>query len=183
MPGLIHSGSGAESHGMRLMRALDDRGRPICIPLSQIAALAHARARSSMTRRPISLVRLPLALLTSPVGLLSLGALSLIGVLLRLLVEDRSMFLGLMIFSPVVMPLLTLSLLTGCAASRFGRELGPRVRDAVLADGRCAACGYDIREIGAAEDGCRVCPECGAAWILPDGDRAVQEVVVMSRKA
>jgi hypothetical protein len=30
--------------------------------------------------------------------------------------------------------------------------------------GHCPACGYDIRGIPAAPDGCTVCPECGAAW-------------------
>lgn len=28
----------------------------------------------------------------------------------------------------------------------------------------CIACGYDLSGLGAAEDGCIVCPECGAAW-------------------
>lgn len=30
----------------------------------------------------------------------------------------------------------------------------------------CAACGYGLGECAAAEDGCTVCPECGAAWNL-----------------
>lgn len=36
-----------------------------------------------------------------------------------------------------------------------------------LRQGRCAACGYGLEQIEAASDGCRVCPECGAAWDLP----------------
>lgn len=34
----------------------------------------------------------------------------------------------------------------------------------VLGDGRCASCGYRLDGLSRAEDGCVVCPECGAAW-------------------
>jgi hypothetical protein len=30
----------------------------------------------------------------------------------------------------------------------------------------CVCCGYDLREVPAAADGCTVCPECGGAWRL-----------------
>lgn len=30
--------------------------------------------------------------------------------------------------------------------------------------GRCGACGYPVRDLPKAADGCTVCPECGAAW-------------------
>lgn len=36
----------------------------------------------------------------------------------------------------------------------------------VAAYGRCAACGYDIMSITPEPDGCTVCPECEAAWIV-----------------
>lgn len=39
----------------------------------------------------------------------------------------------------------------------------------LLAEGRCATCGYDIRGCRAEADGCTVCPECGAAWRVPAG--------------
>jgi len=32
--------------------------------------------------------------------------------------------------------------------------------------GFCGGCGYDLRSLVAMEDGCVVCPECGAAWRL-----------------
>jgi len=32
--------------------------------------------------------------------------------------------------------------------------------------GDCGACGYGLAEIPAEPDGCKVCPECGAAWRL-----------------
>lgn len=34
--------------------------------------------------------------------------------------------------------------------------------------GLCASCGYRIDEIEPEDDGCTVCPECGAAWRLQD---------------
>jgi len=30
--------------------------------------------------------------------------------------------------------------------------------------GQCLACGYSIAGLEPQDDGCRVCPECGAAW-------------------
>lgn len=32
------------------------------------------------------------------------------------------------------------------------------------ADGLCPACGYTLKELPIAPDGCRVCPECSGAW-------------------
>ncbi|MBX3406621.1 MAG: hypothetical protein KF869_07640, partial [Phycisphaeraceae bacterium] len=34
----------------------------------------------------------------------------------------------------------------------------------IVRHGYCASCGYPLREIAAAPDGCTVCPECGSAW-------------------
>lgn len=32
----------------------------------------------------------------------------------------------------------------------------------------CPACFYDLEDVPATEDGCTLCPECGAAWRLGD---------------
>ena len=40
-----------------------------------------------------------------------------------------------------------------------GTWTGPVVR---------AACGHDLKGTPVAEDGCTVCPECGAAWRMPE---------------
>jgi hypothetical protein len=37
-------------------------------------------------------------------------------------------------------------------------------RKRFLADGRCLACGYAIRDVKPEPDGCSICPECAAAW-------------------
>lgn len=36
----------------------------------------------------------------------------------------------------------------------------------------CASCGYSLREIDAAPDGCTVCPECGSAWRITSKDQS-----------
>jgi hypothetical protein len=40
---------------------------------------------------------------------------------------------------------------------------------APLAEGRCPGCGYELEGVPReADDGCTVCPECGAAWRPPE---------------
>lgn len=49
-----------------------------------------------------------------------------------------------------------------------GRSTPARARmgETLRAALRCAVCGYDMRGRVAEDDGCTVCPECGAAWKL-----------------
>lgn len=42
-----------------------------------------------------------------------------------------------------------------------------RIAEAYLRAGLCASCGYELGTVEPEEDGCRVCPECGAAWRQP----------------
>lgn len=55
------------------------------------------------------------------------------------------------------------------------RGLAQHHAQAWLARGRCPGCGYSLRGLQPAGDGCRVCPECGGAWRIapaaPAGDR------------
>ena len=41
----------------------------------------------------------------------------------------------------------------------------------LVAIGRCPSCGYDLLNLPVADDGCSVCPECGAAWRVPPDDQ------------
>jgi hypothetical protein len=50
------------------------------------------------------------------------------------------------------------------------RLLVPRLAFKLRSLGFCASCGYDLRSLTPAPDGCTVCPECGAAWRLPAVD-------------
>lgn len=47
---------------------------------------------------------------------------------------------------------------------RLRRRYRGLIVDAVLQAGRCPSCRYDLRAIPEADDRCRICPECGAAW-------------------
>ncbi len=47
------------------------------------------------------------------------------------------------------------------ASRHFIRGRYPRI---ILAHGFCPACGYNLAQLDPHEDGCTVCPECGAAW-------------------
>jgi hypothetical protein len=49
-----------------------------------------------------------------------------------------------------------------------------RLRSGYLAAGHCPSCDYPLGECGIAADGCRVCPECGAAWKLASAPASVQ---------
>lgn len=47
---------------------------------------------------------------------------------------------------------------------RAVKRIAPRIIDAFLFEGRCPGCGYVMDGMQTEPDGCRVCPECGAAW-------------------
>ncbi len=64
--------------------------------------------------------------------------------------------------------ILIASLLPGLVAAMVvaawsQRRFGPAAR---LGRGLCGGCGYDLHALVEQEDGCRICPECGAAWRL-----------------
>ncbi len=47
------------------------------------------------------------------------------------------------------------------------RPMGWRLhRRGLLGLGLCPGCGYQVAKLATEPDGCRVCPECGAAWKL-----------------
>lgn len=46
----------------------------------------------------------------------------------------------------------------------FGDGSGRGVAAAAVADGYCGSCGYSLKALEQCDDGCVVCPECGAAW-------------------
>jgi hypothetical protein len=54
--------------------------------------------------------------------------------------------------------------LTTPISERFLRGISKR-------SARCPACAFSLQAAHAGKDGCTVCPECGAAWRLPDADR------------
>lgn len=166
---------------MIVLRVMDDRDRPAKIPLSHALELpAWWRWRLgpwTWRRAPV----IAWGAIRTPAVVLTVAAACLLGVLARLLLEDAAIFLGLIVFGPVMVPLLTLLLLAGRGALGFGRGLGLTLRDAMLVSNRCPSCGYDLSANTPEEDLCRVCPECGAAWILPR-DKPDSVVVILAVK-
>ena len=77
---------------------------------------------------------------------------------------------GAPVFSPLEFALLVLVM---CS---LGWQLGPvltrrsriryarRITTAMMQEGLCLACAYDLCGLKVDTDGCVVCPECGAAW-------------------
>ena len=49
------------------------------------------------------------------------------------------------------------------STSRFARRV---IRSSFLQARVCFGCQYDLANLNACDDGCTVCPECGAAWKL-----------------
>lgn len=161
----------------------DDRGRTVRVPITRIGWVYRLwRSRLDTSHRGLRralwrTARRP-AVWLAVVGVLLLMALVL------LTLKDTATGLGLLIISPVAMPLLALALVTARGLIGLGRELPPRLRGDTLAMGRCPVCNYDLLALTAEADACVTCPECGAAWNWDAiGDRGGREaeVVVIDR--
>lgn len=112
----------------------------------------------------------------------ALGACFIVGAVVRLVIDDVSMALGLVVFTPVVVPMLTLGFLTGRGLVGLGGSLAGNIENAKMSEGACPCCGYTLLGAGQEADGCVVCPECGAAWSGTRLSRAISgetEVVVI----
>lgn len=55
---------------------------------------------------------------------------------------------------------------------RMARWQRERILNAAAEAGLCAVCGYPLHGLPADDDGCTVCPECGAAWNVASGAQA-----------
>ncbi|MEM9167145.1 MAG: cytochrome C oxidase subunit IV family protein [Planctomycetota bacterium] len=51
---------------------------------------------------------------------------------------------------------------------RWWKDMAPRYRDMLILNRRCASCAFDLSNLLPQPDGCTVCPECNAAWRLPE---------------
>ena len=67
------------------------------------------------------------------------------------------------LFGPLLIIILLILLGLFFSASRIWM---PAVARYWLSIGQCASCKYDITSVEPEQDGCVVCPECGAAWKL-----------------
>ncbi|MBX3385855.1 MAG: hypothetical protein KF768_04740 [Phycisphaeraceae bacterium] len=94
----------------------------------------------------------------------AVGAAMILGVIAVLMTQDRAMAIGLLVFSPVYVPLMTLLMISGRGLFGVGNSLAGDIASAMLSALRCPVCGYDLSRSPAEPDGCRHCPECGSAW-------------------
>ena len=164
------------------VRTQDDRGAPVRLSHAGMLESVRRWRRSLGPVTPARLPRLARRVVFTGPFLAFLGACGVLGILTRLITEDLSTGLGLLIFSPVAVPLMTLTLATSRGVLGLGGTLPGRMRRAMLARHRCPVCAYDLSAIEPASDGCVVCPECAAAWTHAQtgtgADRAAEVVVV-----
>lgn len=138
---------------------LDDRGRPLRLAdPRRVCRAAGRRSRDKAERRAfiggIVVLGVVVVLTTWPLVLVVLIAVGLSGLWS---VAGVLALLGLF----------WLARRWGAGPSFLG-EFGPDDAEgfvrAALRVHRCPGCVYDLSTIAAQDDGCRVCPECGAAW-------------------
>jgi hypothetical protein len=172
-------------------RVLDDRFREV--PLSPrgsvLASLDAARAARLAIRHPAQALDRLLAVAgrgrnIGPL-LMLVGSVALVTMIVFLFIYEGVTGLWLMIFSPVSVTFITIIGLAAGGVVWAIRRAKTASAMALLRRQRCAACSYDLRDTRAEHDGCRVCPECSAAWALwrLSGSPAPQpEVVVISAR-
>lgn len=164
------------------VRSHDDRGRPVRLAHAGLAESVRRWRRSLGPLQPRRLPRMVRRVAFTGPFIAFIGACGVFGVLARLASEDLSTGLGLLVLTPIAVPLITLMLVTSRGVLGLGGGLPDRMRRAMLALHRCPSCGYDLSASEAGADGCVVCPECSAAWLHAQtgaGAERGSEVVVV----
>ncbi len=59
----------------------------------------------------------------------------------------------------------------------YRRYVIPHAIRRTLLSRLCPACEFSLRDLQSHADGCTVCPECGAAWRIPEGAMAPEPLV------
>lgn len=169
---------------MLTIRTIDDRDRPIRLPLRRVRwPLGFWWKRRDLSWR--GLRREIVWLARKPAVWLALGGIGLLITLVLLTLQDTAMGLGMLVISPVAAPILALALVTGRGLIGLGGDLPRIIRAALLQAERCPLCEYELGQLDCQPDGCITCPECGAAWNWDAiGNRGGRDpvVVVIDRK-
>jgi hypothetical protein len=146
------------------IRIRDDRDRPVgLLPAGLPLALRDWAAALPPFRLRTAPRRLLRAFTHGP-GLAVLGALAIVATLITVWSADHAVGFGLIIFTPVAVPMLTAALLATRGLLGLGGWLPGAMRASLLARHRCAACGYTLNGLAPDPDGCLTCPECASAW-------------------
>jgi hypothetical protein len=148
---------GGVEGGVSRPRATDHRGRthefcdPYALPKDVPVALFGDLVRVRQTRRSNLLFRLCIGV---PLG---------IGVLWWATpFRGEALALGVAIWAGIIL------LEYGLFRTSVGNP-ARQMTGAILKQGLCPACAYAIRGGTPESDGCVVCPECGAAWRVAQG--------------
>ncbi|MBM4113167.1 MAG: efflux RND transporter permease subunit [Phycisphaerae bacterium] len=135
---------------------LDDRGRLVALapldlrremmPTQDLAPSTPPRPEETARAVRLALVAAPILLVSAavPVLLFALGSI------------PRWLLISLVVPLGLVEALVAVHIARRAHAAKIAHRL--------TAAGRCGSCAHDLAGLRAEADGCRVCPECGAAW-------------------
>lgn len=139
----------------------DDRGKRVPLALEQGLGTSASRRLREASKLPAPrptpgevLEALGRGLLMAAVSLAAM--LGPVWFMITRGVGGRVLRVGSFLAGVGVLLWLTIWLARGTSVRRRARIL----RSA----GLCASCGYDLDDVPAQEDACRICPECGSAW-------------------
>lgn len=155
---------------LRSVNIIDDRGRRVPLVAHEVLLASTERSRrlrdaSNLPRgKPTSTeVRRGVVVAIVALPLMALATLGPLYAIIRLRPPTWAMI-------PL---LLGVCVVPAAITFVFARWIGARrIASIYRRAGMCASCGYDLLATESESDGCRVCPECGAAWRLSDATSA-----------
>lgn len=161
-------------------RTRDGRGRRVRLHWRCLAATGDpARVRSGWGAAWGSARRVAASLLALPL------LLALVGVVVVALVAFAAVKMGpvviaLVLFSPVAATgIMFIATSLATITDWYGRR-SSAFQARMLAEGRCPSCDYGINGVEPQSDGCAVCPECAAAWMVGSPRRTPGKKVVVT---
>lgn len=89
--------------------------------------------------------------------------------------------IALILFSPIASAWIALLAMSLASTGEWFSHEARRVKALMLRQSRCPSCNYCLTGVEPAIDGCTVCPECSAAWLIgsPKYDLDHRTVVVI----
>lgn len=168
------------------VRSKDDLGHPVRLAHLGMAHAATDWRRRLLRRRSTGIVgfaRLVVRTVATGPVLALIGGVAITGVLTAVAISDRYAGFGLVLFSPIFVPLITAALLAGRGLLGLGGRLPEAMRTAMLTRSLCPTCGYGLAGVPSDDAGMVGCPECGACWERAEVGRVgkrIAEVVVIA---
>lgn len=163
------------------LRTHDDAGRSVPVYLRALGLVWQDRRASMPAWTLRSAPRRIARIVASGPVLIAAGLTAILAILAAVAWSDKYAGFGLVLFSPIFVPLITAALvgMRGIAGGRS--RLIDAMQVAMLARHACPACGYEMGRIPAGQDGLVLCPECRASWAverLGDGGRTGEVIEI-----